>query len=60
MDKSYEFTVKDGSGATVLTINYSIYNYIDSVLTNKQGTTIYDTVQALYWYGVDAKAYAGV
>ena len=60
MDKSYEVTVKDGSGTTVLTIDYSIYNYIDSVITNKQGTAVYDTVQSLYWYGVDAKAYAGV
>lgn len=60
MDHLYEITVKDGSGAVVMTIDYSIYNYIDSVINNKQGTPIYDTVQALYWYGVDAKAYAGV
>ena len=60
MDHLYEITVKDGSDAVVMTIDYSIYNYIDSVITNKQGTPIYDTVQALYWYGVDAKAYAGV
>ncbi|MCR5803769.1 MAG: hypothetical protein K6G47_05865 [Clostridia bacterium] len=59
MDHSYAVTIKDGSGTVVMTINYSIYNYIDNVITNKQGTAVYDTVQSLYWYGEDAKAYMG-
>lgn len=59
MDHSYAVTIKDGSGTVVMTINYSIYNYIDNIITNKQGTAVYDTVQSLYWYGEDAKAYMG-
>lgn len=58
MDKLYEVTVKDGSGATVLTINYSVYNYISNVIEKKDpSSAVYKTVQSLYWYGVDAKAY---
>ena len=61
MDHSYTVTIKSGSD-TVVTINYSVYNYIDSILNNsaKQGQPVYSTVQALYWYCEDAKAYASV
>lgn len=61
MDHSYVITIKSGSD-TVVTVNYSVYNYIDSILSNsaKQGKPVYDTVQALYWYCEDSKAYAGI
>ena len=60
LGKTYSVEVKDGSGTVVMTINYSVHNYINGIITNssKQGTPVYNTVQSLYWYGEDAKAYA--